>query len=224
MSVIDFLKEKSDRLAKSRLELLDILNPSMRGYVTEAMNSARNSHWFGWALDQKELDEKSLLEAWPHATNPHAQKMLNELNSKMHEVVFEGQWLRVDQQRINQFADVTDDHQWIHTDPERAKVESPFRTTIAHGFLTLSLIPKLIDAVNTDTPLYPATKMVVNMGFNKVRFPYPVKVGANIRATKKIVDVKTTRRGIELTEEITIEVEGLRRPACVAESLMLLVY
>jgi len=228
MSVIDFLKEKSDRLAKNRVELMELVNPNLRDYFTEAMNSARNSQWLSWALDQKKMtsgsDTQANQEQWVLAANSAAQNMFSKLSNELGQVVFVGEWLTVDQERIDQFAKVTDDFQWIHTDPNRAKTESPFRTTIAHGFLTLSLIPKLIGAVNSDIPPYPGAKMVVNMGLNKVRYPYPVKEGARIRASKKVVNVTPVRRGLEVTEEITVEIEGCRRPACVAETLMMLVY
>lgn len=228
MNVIDFLKEKSDRLAQRRTELLDILNPNMKEYVNEAMNSARNSQWFGWALEQRDFNASSAQNtsnnAWPHSNNPNAVKTLKSLTEMLDKQTFEGDWFCVDQSRINEFAKVTDDQQWIHTDPERAEKESPFRSTIAHGFLTLSLIPTLTNAVNTSNEQNSGVKMVVNMGFNHVRFPYPVKAGTNIRATKKTIKVLTKRRGIEVTEEITIHIEGIRRPACIVEAVMLLVY
>lgn len=228
MSVIDFLKEKSDRLAKNRVEILEMFNPQVREYINDAMNNARNSQWLSWALEQKEIAAGSghadKEENWPLVNHSAARKTLTEISTTLGEVTFVGQWLCVEQERINAFADVTDDHQWIHTDPERAAAESPFKTTIAHGFLTLSLIPKLVEAVNPETPPYPGAKMVVNMGMNKVRYPYPVKVGSRLRATKKVVDISPVRRGLEVTEEITIEIEGCRRPACVAETLIMLVF
>lgn len=226
MSVIDFLKEKSDRLAKNRDELFEMLNPQFREYFVEAMNHARNSQWLSWALDQKKMAAGSdtTADQWPLAHNSAASAMLHQLSSQLHEIVYVGEWMTVTQEQINAFAAVTDDHQWIHTDPERADRESPFRSTIAHGFLTLSLIPKLTNAVNVDTPPYPGAKMVVNMGLNEVRYPYPVKVNSRIRATKKVINVTPVRRGLEVTEEITVEIEGCRRPGCVAQTVMMLMY
>ncbi|EAR08221.1 MaoC family dehydratase [Reinekea blandensis] len=229
MSVIDFLKEKSDRLAKNRDELFELLNPQFREYFAEAMNHARNSQWLSWALDQKKITAGSdttgqSAEQWPLATNSAANSMLQTLSASLNETVYVGEWMTVSQEQIDAFASVTDDHQWIHTDPERANAESPFRSTIAHGFLTLSLIPKLTNAVNADTPPYPGAKMVVNMGLNQVRYPYPVKVNSRIRATKKVIEVTPVRRGLEVTEEITVEIEGCRRPGCVAHTVMLLMY
>lgn len=226
MNVIDFLKEKSDRLARNRDELIESFKP--REYLNEAMNQARNSQWLSWALDQKTMtsgsDTQSSDSAWPCAENPQAMATLSSLSQQLNQINFIGEWLSVDQTRIDAFAEVTGDHQWIHTDPLRAKEESPFGDTVSHGFLTLSLIPKLTGAVREDADPFPGAKMVVNVGLNKVRYLYPVKVGSNIRATKKVIEVKAVRRGLEITEEVTIEIEGVRRPACVAQTVALAVY
>jgi acyl dehydratase len=228
MNVIDLLKEKSDRLAKNRTEIMDLVNPQVRGYFIGAMNNARNNQWLSWVLDQTKFgvgtEAQNSDQAWPEKMGSDAQKMLQQLSAQMNQVTLVGEWLTVDQERIDRFADVTDDHQWIHTDVLRAKEHSPFGGTIAHGFLTLALIPKLIGAVNPDTPTYPGAKMVVNMGLNQVRYPYPVKTGSRLRASKKVIHVALVRRGLEVTEEITVEIEGCRRPACVAQTLMLLVF
>ncbi|MEJ2044361.1 MAG: MaoC family dehydratase [Reinekea sp.] len=228
MSVIDFLKEKSDRLAKSRDELIGALNPSVRGYVNEALNLARNSQWFGWIMDHKQLtsnsDSAMTEQSWPLENNRQAQTALNRISATIGETTYISDWITIDQERIDRFAAVTEDQQWIHTDPERAEKESPFRSTIAHGFLTLSMIPKLIGVVDPENPPHPEAKMVVNVGMNQVRYPYPVKVNSRIRATKKVIDVTPVRRGLEVTEEITIEIEGCRRPGCVAETVLMLFF
>jgi acyl dehydratase len=101
-------------------------------------------------------------------------------------VTFVGEWHSVEQECIDQFAEVTGDKQWIHTDPIRAAKELPFKATIAHGFLTLSLIPKLTNSVDLDSNPYPEPKMVINFGLNQVRFPYPVKAGTRVRAIIKL--------------------------------------
>lgn len=126
-------------------------------------------------------------------------------------------WLEVDQQRVDLFADATDDHQWIHVDQERAAA-GPFGGTIAHGYLTLSLIPMLsgqIFAVET-----PGARL--NYGLNKVRFPMPVRVGARVRARATLVSLTDVPAGKQLTVAYTIEVEGETKPACVAETVVLL--
>ncbi len=229
LNVSDFLKEKGDRLAKNRAEFMDVLQPQVREYFNEALNNARNVQWLNWVLDQTKLTAGSDIAVtdaatWPLQHNTYAKAAYKQINEQLNKINYIGEWHKVDQERINQFAAVTEDHQWIHTDPKRAAEESPFRTTIAHGFLTLSLIPKLIGVSDTSELPYPGAKMIVNMGLNQVRYPYPVKVGSNLRATRKVIGLAPVRRGIEVTEEITIEIEGCKRPACVAQTLMLLVF
>jgi len=126
-------------------------------------------------------------------------------------------WLEVTQDRVDAFADATADHQWIHVDVERAK-EGPFGGTIAHGYLTLSLIPQFSPQLfRLDTP---GAKL--NYGVNKVRFPNPVKVGSRIRATAQVVDVSDVPAGKQLVTRYTVEIEGESKPACVAETVVLL--
>jgi acyl dehydratase len=123
-------------------------------------------------------------------------------------------WVTVDQSRIDQFADATDDHQWIHVDEERAKA-GPFGTTIAHGFLTLSLLPVLVGQVFS----VEGTKMGVNYGLNRVRFTAPVPVGSKVRAAVELADVSDVTGGVQVTTKVTVEIEGSERPAVVAEWL-----
>jgi acyl dehydratase len=126
-------------------------------------------------------------------------------------------WLEVTQDRVDAFADATGDHQWIHVDVERAK-DGPFKGTIAHGYLTLSLIPQFSPELFTlETP---GAKL--NYGVNKVRFPNPVKVGTRIRARAKIVGLTDVPAGKQLVMGYTIEIEGETKPACVAETVVLL--
>lgn len=128
-------------------------------------------------------------------------------------------WVMVDQKRINQFADATGDHQWIHVDVERAKADSPFQDTIAHGFLTLSMVPLLTREVEADAPAYPGVKLAVNYGLNKLRFPSPVKVNSRVRARVKPRELTEVQGGLQLIREVTIEVEGSEKPCCVAETI-----
>jgi len=126
-------------------------------------------------------------------------------------------WLTIDQDRVDQFAAATGDHQWIHVDVERAK-EGSFGGTIAHGYLTLSLVPYLGSTVfSLDTP---GAKL--NYGVNKVRFPHPVRVGRRIRSTVSVADVADVPAGKQLTLRHVIEIEDEAKPACVAESVVLL--
>ena len=133
-----------------------------------------------------------------------------------------GPWLEIDQQRIDDFARVTGDEQWIHVDPERAAKESPYGTTIAHGFLTLSLLPYLSQSNHPDffSKNYPGMRLRVNYGLNKVRFPEPVLCGDRIRARTAVQSVEEVNRGAQIVYRLTIEVEGKEKPACVAEQVM----
>lgn len=125
-------------------------------------------------------------------------------------------WLEIDQQRINDFADVTGDHQWIHIDVERAKNESPYGAPIAHGFLTLSLIP----ALSKDNFRVRNAKLVINYGLNKVRFLSAVPVDCRIRVRSELADAVAKDEGtVDLTVRHTIEIDGVEKPAAVAEMI-----
>jgi len=122
-------------------------------------------------------------------------------------------WVEILQARIDQFAEATGDHQWIHVDPERAKA-GPFGSTIAHGYLTLSLLPTASFEVVPQEG-----KMGINYGVNKVRFPAPVPVGSRVRATFEVVDVEEHDWGAQVTMKATVEREGGDKPVCVAETV-----
>jgi acyl dehydratase len=127
-------------------------------------------------------------------------------------------WHTITQAQINLFAEATGDDQWIHTDPERAAT-GPFGTTIAHGYLTLSLIPRLVWQIYTVEGL----RMGVNYGSNKVRFPAPVPVGSRVRAGAELLELTRGPQGAQTTVRVTIEREGSDKPACVAETVAVLV-
>lgn len=124
-------------------------------------------------------------------------------------------WVTIDQDRISKFADATGDHQWIHLDAERAKKEMPGGRTIAHGYLTLSLIPWLTG----DFLRIEGVTRGINYGSNKVRFTNMVPVDSRVRARSKILSVEARGGGMQLISEVTIEVEGQTRPACIAETI-----
>jgi acyl dehydratase len=140
-------------------------------------------------------------------------KSLDELKSLIGQEVAISDWLSMPQERINQFADATNDHQWIHLDAERAKQESPFRNTIAHGFLTLSLLT----AVMQNAIHLSYAKMALNYGLNKVRFPAPVPVNSRLRGRIKLQQIDDIKDGAQMIWEITLEREGSSKPVCVAE-------
>jgi len=130
-------------------------------------------------------------------------------------------WRTISQDEINAFAEITGDHQWIHVDVERAKRESPFGTTVAHGNLTLSIIDGLREEITARDPAdLEQIALGVNMGWNRVRFPAPVPAGARVRATAELVSVEEKGNGWwEVVDRFTVEAEGVEKPAVVAESV-----
>ncbi|MBW5422197.1 dehydratase [Streptomyces sp. BG9H] len=138
-----------------------------------------------------------------------------ELRAGVGEQLGYSDWLEIDQKRIDLFADATGDHQWIHVDAEKAAA-GPFGTTIAHGYLTLSLLPSLVPQIMRVEGM----RMGINYGTEKVRFPSPVPVGSRLRATAELMDVTPTKDGgVQVTARVTVEREGSDKPACVAESV-----
>ena len=129
-------------------------------------------------------------------------------------------WLTLDQQRINDFADVTGDHQWIHVDVERARTHSPYRAPIAHGFLTLSLVP----ALSKDNFRVENAKLAINYGLNKVRFLNAVPVDSRIRVRSALADATAKGDAVDLTVKHTIEIDGVDKPAAVAEMIVRVVF
>ena len=141
---------------------------------------------------------------------------LDDVRSHVGQEVFLTEWVLITQERINQFAQATGDFQWIHVDPERAAKSSPFGTTIAHGFLTLSLLGKFYE----DHLSLPFCEMGINYGLNKVRFTQPVRVNSQVRGRFVLSKLEDISGGIQLTFNVLIEIEGLDKPACVAESVV----
>jgi len=139
---------------------------------------------------------------------------LDELGKAVGEQLGYSDWHTVTQDQINAFADATGDHQWIHIDPERAR-SGPFGTTIAHGFLTLSLVPMLAAQIYRVDGI----RMAVNYGLNKVRFPAPLPVGSRVRAGIVVQAVDDVADGLQVTNVVTVEREGGDKPCCVAETV-----
>lgn len=139
---------------------------------------------------------------------------LADLQPRVGETLGTSEWIEVDQRRIDRFADATGDHQWIHVDPVRA-AEGPFGTTIAHGFLTLSLLPEMFARAFSVAD----TRMGVNYGLNRVRFTAPVPVASRLRGRFRLLAYEPIAGGAQLTVEVTIEREGADKPVCIAESL-----
>ena len=141
---------------------------------------------------------------------------LDELRTKVGQEVGVSSWLEITQEQIDKFAEVTGDRQWIHVDPERAKRESPYGATIAHGFLTVSMLSRLISEAIVMEGSY---KLRVNYGFNKLRFTGAVPSGSRIRGRFSLLSIKEVEGGVELSWQSTVEVEGRDKPALVAEWL-----
>lgn len=124
-------------------------------------------------------------------------------------------WIGITQERVNTFADATDDHQWIHVDPERAKKESPYGGPIAHGYLTMSLGPYFLQQIME----IKKKRMGVNYGLNKVRFPAPVPVGGKLRMKATLAEAEEIQGGIQVVIKLTFEVEGQEKPCCIADAI-----
>ncbi len=139
---------------------------------------------------------------------------LSDLKAQLGQEIAVSDWITVTQERINQFAEATGDHQWIHVDPVRAKA-SPFGCTIAHGYLTLSLLP----AFSEPAIQMKSVKMGLNYGCNKVRFTNPVKVNSRVRGRFNLKAFEEIKGGAQVTMLVTIEIEGQEKPACVVESI-----
>ncbi len=139
---------------------------------------------------------------------------LESLRDKVGQQLATSDWITVDQERINLFAQATGDHQWIHVDPVRAAA-GPFGTTIAHGFLTLSLVPEIAQSAMAIDDV----RMSVNYGLNRVRFMGPVPAGSRLRGHLKLAAFEPIEGGAQLVTEITIEREGVPKPVCIAEAV-----
>ncbi len=139
---------------------------------------------------------------------------LADLEPLVGQHIADSDWIKIDQPRIDQFAEATGDHQWIHVDPVRAAA-GPFRTTVAHGFLTLSMLPEM----GANAMEFRDVRMGVNYGLNRVRFTSPVPVGSLVRGRFKLLEYKPIEGGAQITFDVTIEREGADKPACVAEAV-----
>jgi acyl dehydratase len=139
---------------------------------------------------------------------------LEDLRAMAGQDLGSSEWITLDQARIDLFAQATGDHQWIHTDPARA-AQGPFGGTVAHGFLTLALMPEMLDTAFAIADV----RMGVNYGLNRVRFPAPVRAGSRLRGHFKLLAYEPLPGGAQLTVEVTMQLEGATKPACVAESV-----
>jgi acyl dehydratase len=228
MKVVDMLKHKSESLAKHHFEIGDLMSPVLREYWNGIVDKANANPIVHWVRDhtshavpaEVSTDTAQSSQQKQHELSAAAELVFQELNQQLDQEIHLGDWIDISQDRINAFGEVTEDMQWIHTDPERAAQESPFKTTIAHGFLTLALLSKMTDSVEADKSMFPTARMVVNVGLNQVRFPYPVKAGNRIRTRSKLTKVTVINKGLEVEREMKVEIDGVRRPGCVVTSVI----
>lgn len=156
-------------------------------------------------------------------SNPAMEQAKATLEGRIGQASAPTDWFEITQERINQFAEATLDHQWIHIDPERAK-SGPFGAAIAHGQLTLSILSFLPGGEGVGVPQLDGVKLGINYGWNRIRFPSPVPVGSKLRTIGKLKSVEEKGNMLELVNELTCEIEGGDKPACVAESVLRLVF
>lgn len=142
---------------------------------------------------------------------------LEELKSLAGQEVATSAWITITQEQVDRFADATGDHQWIHVDAARAARELPSGGTVAHGFLTLALLPRML---SESISMGPEVRMLLNYGLNRVRFPAPLPVGRRVRGLITLQAVEEVSGGLQLTWQITVQCEGLEKPVCVAEFLV----
>ena len=223
VDVFEFIKEKRADLKDNTDRYRVMIEPKFKALSQKLNSRISNTLNNPWMLNLSSIDKKNIFKRKESISNKNIKEAYDKIKNRVGEEILVGQWETVNQDQINRFADLTGDNQWIHTDVEKAKIESPFKSTIVHGFLTLSLIPKLTENFDFES-IHPGLKMIVNCGLNQVRFPYPVKSGSKIRGRVKIVNLIPKRNNIELVNEVSIEVEGRKRFGCVAETVLRLYY
>ena len=223
IDVFEFIKEKRADLKDNTKRYRIMLEPKFKSLSKKLNSSISNTLNNPWMFNLPTIYRSNIFKRKTPISNENIKNAYNEISVSIGKELLVGDWEIIDQDKINSFAEVTGDKQWIHTDMEKAKKQSPFKTTIAHGFLTLSLIPKLTEAFDFNS-IHPGLKMVVNCGLNQVRFPFPVKSGSKIRGRVKIISAVPKKNNIELVNEVSIEVEGRKRFGCVAETVLRLYY
>ena len=223
MNVFEFIREKKADLKDNTEQYRLKLEPKFKSISNKINHRLRNTLNNPWVSNLKSIDSSYFFGQRRSDPNPTIQVVHRKIKDILGHEVYMGSWEMVDQKCIDGFAELTGDNQWIHTNRERAKKESPFKTTIAHGFLTLSLIPKLTYDFNFND-IHPNVKMVVNYGLNKVRFPYPIKSGSKIRGRVRIIGVTPFKNCVEVVNQISVEVEGRKRLGCIADSVIRVYY
>ena len=224
MNVLEFIRDKREDIQENASQFKAMIEPTFQSWSSKLSDHITNTLNNPWIAGLNPFDSSNLFVTGQIFQNESAEITYENLKKQIGQETYVGQWQIIDQDCINQFADVTGDQQWIHTNMDRARKESPFKTTIAHGFLTLALLPKLTDTMNVKNNLYPETRLVVNYGLNQVRFPFPVKSGSRVRARIRLKNVMPLKKSIEVINEISVEVENRKRYACVAETVLRLYF
>ncbi|WP_018416760.1 MaoC family dehydratase [Teredinibacter turnerae] len=217
MNIVELLKEKGQQLQLSNGEFIRRLEPQVRELKESLNQSVSNS--FASAFFSRFIAVANE-ELHPAVVPlPAVVELASSLRRKLGQEVHLGDWQLVDQSMIDSFAQATGDAQWIHTDPVRAERESPFKSTIAHGFLIVSLLPKMRGLEEYAKVHYPNSRMVVNCGMNDLRFITPVKSGSRLRSRTYLRKYELNKRSIDLTEEVIVDIELGRKEACRVELL-----
>ena len=224
MNVLEFIRDKKEDFQENTAQFRAMLEPTFQSWSSRLNHHISNTLNNPWIANLNPFESRNLFNTRKVFKNRLAKDVYEDLNKNIGKEIYVGEWQKIDQECINQFAHVTGDQQWIHTDLERAQKESPFKTTIAHGFLTLALLPKLTDVANARTNLYPKARLVINYGLNQVRFPFPVKSGSRVRARIKLKNLTPLKKSIEVINEVSVEVEKRERFACVAITVLRLYF
>lgn len=207
------LKEKSQQFPFSNAELMKRLEPQLREFresINTTVSNSFASHWFArlnLLLNEQEQVAKT-------RATPEAVTLYNKLQASLGEEIHCSPWHKITQEMIDRFADSTGDQQWIHVDAERASLESPFRSTVAHGYLLLALLPVLRSCGGAQ--LYPDARFIVNSGLKELQFLSPVKPQQRVRSRTYLIDLSLHRRHIEVVEDVVLEIENSERTAFTA--------
>ena len=167
IDVFEFIKEKRADLKDNTDRYRVMIEPKFKALSQKLNSRISNTLNNPWMLNLSSIDKKNIFKRKESISNKNIKEAYDKIKNRVGEEILVGQWETVNQDQINRFADLTGDNQWIHTDVEKAKIESPFKSTIVHGFLTLSLIPKLTENFDFES-IHPGLKMIVNCGLNQV--------------------------------------------------------
>jgi Acyl dehydratase len=221
VKLVNLLKEKSQQIQISNGEFIKKWEPQVRELkenfnqsVTNSFSNSFASAWFSRLMAVANEEQHSAV-----IPTSEVLELKLRLQSRLGQEIHIGDWHKLSQQDIDNFAEVTGDKQWIHVDPEQAKHSSPFKSTVAHGFLILSLIPKLRSLETYASLHYPNARLIVNCGLNNARFLAPVKPGNAIRTRSILRELVANKRSLDITEEIHIEIAPSRKEACTVEMI-----